>query len=188
MNLKSDILRLREEGKTYNQIVETLGCSKGIVSYHCANLEKPEISTRRLFHSIPTELEDKITELYCVEGMSSKEISEALNLDLKSLLSFVRIKKLKKDSESLTGYSAVIRRYRRIKRLAVEYKGGKCSNCGYSKCLEALDFHHTEPSEKEFTISSSSKKSWQVIKVELDKCVCLCANCHREVHAGITQI
>lgn len=34
-SLKPDILRLRSEGKSYNQIAKTLNCSKSVISYHC---------------------------------------------------------------------------------------------------------------------------------------------------------
>jgi 5-methylcytosine-specific restriction endonuclease McrA len=64
----------------------------------------------------------------------------------------------------------------------VEYLGGCCSACGYDKCLNALEFHHINPDEKEFSISKSSSLTLDAIKSELDKCVLLCSNCHREVH------
>jgi len=81
---------------------------------------------------------------------------------------------------------AVIRRRRKLKRLAVEYKGGKCEICGYDKYLGALDFHHTDPNQKDFGLSSSGiTRAWNLIKQELDKCVLVCANCHREIHAGL---
>jgi len=69
---------------------------------------------------------------------------------------------------------------RKIKLKAVEYHGGKCRTCGYSKCVEALEFHHL--TDKDFIVSSGSTKSWDTVKKELDKCHMLCANCHREVH------
>lgn len=34
---KKDILRLRSEGKSFNQIHKELGCSKSVISYHCGN-------------------------------------------------------------------------------------------------------------------------------------------------------
>jgi hypothetical protein len=75
------------------------------------------------------------------------------------------------------------------KRKAVEYKGGKCYICGYSKCQEALHFHHLDPKEKNFGIGEKGHtRIWEEVKKELDKCVCLCSNCHSEVHAGITNI
>jgi hypothetical protein len=36
------------------------------------------------------------------------------------------------------------------KQEMIDKMGGKCSMCGYSKCLSALEFHHVEPSTKEF--------------------------------------
>ena len=66
------------------------------------------------------------------------------------------------------------------KQKAVDYLGGKCSSCGYSKCLTALEFHHVNPSEKELY---NSHWTFERNKNELDKCVLLCANCHREEHA-----
>ena len=72
-------------------------------------------------------------------------------------------------------------RRRKIKLKAIEYKGGKCQKCGYNKCAGAMDFHHKNPIEKDFTISSNSGK-WENIKKELDKCDLLCKNCHSELH------
>ena len=72
---------------------------------------------------------------------------------------------------------------KRTKELLVEYKGGKCEFCGYNKCIEALEFHHIDETTKEFQISGSTK-SLEKQKKEADKCYMLCANCHRELHAG----
>jgi len=69
-----------------------------------------------------------------------------------------------------------------LKLRAIEHMGGKCSKCGYDKCPAAFDFHHLDPREKDFAISS--KLSWTVVVEELKKCVLLCSNCHREAHDG----
>lgn len=71
----------------------------------------------------------------------------------------------------------------KLKLRAIEYKGGKCEICGYDRNMDVLEFHHLNPEEKEFAISASFNKSWEVIKAELDKCQMLCANCHRELHS-----
>jgi len=66
---------------------------------------------------------------------------------------------------------------------AIEYKGGSCERCGYNKSTRALNFHHLNPDEKDFMISDNGNlRSWDKIKVELDKCIMLCANCHMEEH------
>lgn len=64
----------------------------------------------------------------------------------------------------------------------IEYKGGKCSQCGYKKCISALEFHHLNPLEKDFAISKSNRTSFKKLKPELDKCILVCSNCHREIH------
>lgn len=76
-----------------------------------------------------------------------------------------------------------------IKKWALEYKGNSCCICGYNKCVEALEFHHINEFNKDFSLSDRDiKLDWQAIKNELDKCVLVCSNCHREIHAGITKI
>jgi hypothetical protein len=70
-----------------------------------------------------------------------------------------------------------------LKQRAIDYKGGKCQICGYSKCSAAMVFHHPNPWEKDFSIAT--KASWDAIAEELDKCDLLCANCHAEVHSGL---
>jgi hypothetical protein len=72
------------------------------------------------------------------------------------------------------------------KQKYVDYKGGCCERCGYRKCLGALDFHHKEPTEKDFGVSGPIR-AWDIVKLELDKCLCLCANCHREVHDDLNK-
>ena len=80
----------------------------------------------------------------------------------------------------------VDRRRKKLKELAVNYKGGQCFRCGYNRCIAALEFHHTKGT-KDFGIASSGvTRSWASIQVELDKCVCVCANCHREIHSGLS--
>lgn len=80
---------------------------------------------------------------------------------------------------------AVDKRRRLIKQKAVDYKGGACISCGYDKCIAALEFHHVEPSGKDFSISHKGHtRSWNEIKNELDKCILVCANCHREIHSS----
>ena len=85
---------------------------------------------------------------------------------------------------------ATIQYYRRKrargKHKAVQYLGGKCMNPGcplpkdFTVPDYAFDFHHRDPSQKDFNFKSF--KNWEVVKKELDKCDLLCCLCHREVH------
>jgi 5-methylcytosine-specific restriction endonuclease McrA len=85
--------------------------------------------------------------------------------------------------------AAVSKRRKFLREKAREYGGGKCMICGYKRCSAALDFHHIDSRTKEFGLSVKGlTRSWEKMRKELDKCVLICANCHREVHAGITQL
>jgi len=63
------------------------------------------------------------------------------------------------------------------------FKGSlKCSKCGFSHTA-ALDFHHTDPSEKENLVSKLvSNGCYAAAMEEVQKCIVLCANCHRVHH------
>lgn len=90
--------------------------------------------------------------------------------------------------ERRNGHHKTIRNYaRENKQIMVNYKGGCCVSCGYSACLRALDFHHIDPSKKEFQISGSTR-SLEKAKPELDKCILVCRNCHAEIHAGLINV
>ena len=76
-------------------------------------------------------------------------------------------------------------RKRSVKHQLIIYKGGKCQKCGYDKCEGALQFHHRDPNEKSFTLSSinvSKELNMSILYDEVDKCDLLCANCHSEIH------
>lgn len=82
----------------------------------------------------------------------------------------------------------VDKRRKKLKVMSVNYKGGKCAVCGYSKSVGALQFHHRNPSDKLFNISHCHTRSWANIQKELDKCDILCANCHAELeYASLLQ-
>jgi hypothetical protein len=83
---------------------------------------------------------------------------------------------------------AVAKRRRRLKEMLVEYKGGKCSLCGYKKYTGAFDLHHLDSSKKDFGLAMQGlTRSWEKIKKEADKCILVCANCHREIHGGVAK-
>jgi hypothetical protein len=67
---------------------------------------------------------------------------------------------------------------------AMGYMGGKCYNCGLeSQIPDIYDFHHVNPEEKESALNELlGKIGWETVRQELDKCVMLCANCHRTEH------
>lgn len=81
-----------------------------------------------------------------------------------------------------------VKRFRdNMKARAVAYLGGKCQDCKRVHPLAVYDFHHLDPSQKEASISRLlyKKVNWDTKKTELDKCVLLCANCHRIRHSPV---
>lgn len=75
--------------------------------------------------------------------------------------------------------------YTNRKEQIVYIMGGECACCGYKKCISALELHHLNPSEKEFTISSNVNRAWEKVINELPKTILVCANCHREIHSNL---
>ena len=65
-----------------------------------------------------------------------------------------------------------------------QLRGGKCVRCGYDKCLKALEFHHVDPTKKDFNISNDHFKLVDAIN-ESKKCILICSNCHKEFHEGL---
>lgn len=70
---------------------------------------------------------------------------------------------------------------RNKKKKAIEYLGGKCVDCNQVLHPAVYDFHHTDNS-KEMDWRKMQKKSFDKIKVELNKCILLYSNCHRLRH------
>lgn len=120
-----------------------------------------------------TKLKTQILELK-KEKLTYRQISERLDCSI-SVISYycnpkTKVSQLDKQR---------IRRSQFMKTLKTE-KGGKCVLCGYDKCLDALDFHHTNPKEKIDCVSRlADKQSQEAARLEAVKCVLWCANCHR---------
>lgn len=66
-------------------------------------------------------------------------------------------------------------------------KADGCPRCGENDPA-CLDFHHTGDEEKSFSVSHRSWRNPAVLQAEIAKCVVLCANCHRKLHAGRFQL
>lgn len=62
-----------------------------------------------------------------------------------------------------------------------------CIICGEQEPV-CIDFHHIDPSSKEFTIGKHRSRSKEWLTQEIAKCVCVCANCHRKIHAGLINL
>ena len=98
------------------------------------------------------------------------------------LIGFMPIKDLTKKRAYDSAWQ--LRKKRSRKEKLVSLLGGECSRCGYNKCLGALEFHHINPSEKSFAISSGVglNRPYNLLVEEIKKCELICSNCHKEQH------
>lgn len=183
---KEKILELREKGYSYGKISQELSCSKAIISYHCTKNNINDIGLRR---SNLTETEiDMVKEYYITHTI--KETGIAFNISNSTVKRYVKKKRklLTKEEKIKSNYKNVKTLRVRNKIKAVKLLGGSCKLCGYNKCVEALDFHHINPNEKDFGISMNLNRSWNKIETELIKCILVCSNCHREIHNGLVNL
>lgn len=70
-----------------------------------------------------------------------------------------------------------------LKKDVVKQMGGKCQDCGGIFTYQLYDFHHLDPSKKEYGWTKMKMFNKAKRDKELEKCVLLCGNCHRIRHA-----
>lgn len=158
-----------------NQIAKEVGKSPNSVTYW---LNKFELKTNHLSFKQKGVI-DYGGERCCPKCEETKPLNEFYKRRGKEGAS-VYCKKC-------TGEQALIRQ-RNLKQECIDYKGGCCEECGYDKYNGALEFHHLDPNEKDFSISSLKSYSFtDKLKKELDKCILVCSNCHREIHGGLIK-
>lgn len=181
------VIELRKDNKTYKEIMETLNLNRYTVSKICKRYNLTTIKNKKILLS--QSKIDEIVNLYN-KLKSTRKVAKKLNITRYQVLKYVtpiERKKYSTEEERKKGKSEKVIEWRkRKKKELVEYKGGKCEMCGYNRCINALEFHHKDPNEKDFTISG---KSWSFdrLKKEVDKCTLVCSNCHNEIHYGVNN-
>jgi hypothetical protein len=76
--------------------------------------------------------------------------------------------------------------FRELQRELKINAGATCVSCGYDKSLAALHWHHRDPSTKKFRVSMMQNIDHSIIRAEAEKCDLVCANCHAEIHYGVS--
>jgi len=169
---KSILTQLIKENLSSHQIAKKLNTSQTNVRYW---LKKHELKTQH--KKFQKKDWGDITHRRCSKCREEKTID-----------CFYGKKDNKKDKIRFHNYckscmeKITVERQQKLKQQCVDYKGGKCVRCGYNEYVGALDFHHIDPSQKEYTIASKKNCSFEYLKPELDKCVLLCRNCHAITH------
>lgn len=178
------IVVLKKTGNTYKDIFETVdGVSYDKIRRICRifNLNK---SNDELKFDDP-EFINKIKELYDELG-NLKKVGKILGVNHRKVREFVDVKGQTITERKASMVTHVHNHRKKRKKELVKYKGGNCQCCGYDKSMNALQFHHINPEEKDFTIGGRNY-SMEKMKLEADKCVLLCSNCHIEIHEEIDK-
>jgi hypothetical protein len=162
---RQKLMDMNEQGLSQRAMAEKLNCSQATIKYW---LKVYGVSTNRA----------KVKNVFGCPTCGTKD-PEKFGKAKKS-----RRRKYCKSCDNIQ----TCKRLQRYKQDAVDYKGGKCEICGYSKYTGSLDFHHLDPKGKDPNFNAMRNWKLERRKDELDKCALLCRNCHAEVHAGIAQL
>lgn len=95
-----------------------------------------------------------------------------------------RVEKKKENQKKYYSTGKPAARKFQMRKKFIDALGGKCSVCGYDKCYAALEFHHKDPTQKDFNIAAVSvtESNWDLKLEEAQKCILICNRCHREQH------
>lgn len=179
------IIELRKCGSTYDEIFSKTTIPKDYLKRLFRDLKLDGANFYTKYKNLDTE---NVIKKY-LELKSMRKTAKFFNVDRSTLRKVIpddivnkfTIKKINPNQRKENQKKAVIDWRRRQKEKLVEYKGGECEKCGYDKSIQALQFHHLNPDEKDFSISGKSY-SFEKMKKEVDKCIMVCANCHIEIH------
>jgi integrase len=106
--------------------------------------------------------------------------ARAIDMPHTTLQNWVRGAKRIIDGDHRPGY----RKKRKTSILIeiIEMLGGRCELCKKQFAPHEYDFHHKDPSKKEFSVGDLTGSSINRAKKEATKCALLCSNCHRTAH------
>ena len=172
------VIKLRLEGVTYKQIQDEVGVCKNTIIKILKKQNLLKEPPKELTNELLQQIQNKYDKCHNI-----KVVAKEFKISYSRLKGKIKMKEIKNTSKKEIKKSY----YRKTKEKLIEYKGGKCQICGYNKCTSALEFHHLDPSQKGFTISGGTK-SFENLKPEVDKCILVCANCHREIHRGLVDL
>lgn len=194
------IKELHSLGYSRRKIADVLGCSAYTVSKALCNetteLGDKIISLRNKGHSVKQIADDlKISKStvskWCSTILNNEQLKEGKIAEVKTRRRIDAQSRKTKRNNITQNRSCVSTKELKDsrKKFLLSLFEAKCQICGYDKCEAALDFHHIDHVQKLFAISGSNlhKRQMESLLHEVAKCTLLCANCHREVHFGVTS-
>jgi Homeodomain-like domain len=160
---------LVERGATTREVARECGVSYSTARYWLA---RHGLSTRRRRERVHGPLQRRI-ERHCATHGTTTFVLEGRG--------YYRCCKCRMER--------VAERRRKVKRILVEEAGGACSLCGFDEHPAALQFHHLDPTQKEFQVSLRGvTRGIEALREEARKCVLLCSNCHALVEVGALSV
>jgi hypothetical protein len=179
-NVIENIKNLRLNQKTYSEISKLINISEDKLIKICRNLKLNKSS------NTITKVFNKLEILnYYLNVKSLRKTAKYFNTTRDTIRKYIDDDKIINTRVKTKSRSQHVIDWRKRKKIElIKYKGGCCVYCGYKKSVAALQFHHLDPTKKDFSISSKSY-SIERLKKEVDKCILICANCHIELHENL---
>lgn len=173
--------KLRQEGKSVKEIAKELKVATGSVSTWVRNIILTEDQKKILSHR-----DSKNLLKGRIKGTITKRRKE---MGEEKWLLLQKERKEKAKEKYKKTYDAIwwAEKRKALKKLLVDYKGGSCCQCGYNKCIASLEFHHRDPTKKDFIIGKAKSIKLEKVIEEVDKCNLMCGNCHTELHFLINE-
>jgi hypothetical protein len=174
---KEKIVELIDKDFSQREIAETLEVSQTNLRYW---LEKFGLKTNK--KKFNKRSNKKVVEKKCAKCNETKNVYEFYKRHENGR------------SHEVTGYCKSCsnkyhsERVRKVKLKMIDYKGGKCEKCALAlknSHYSVFEFHHLNPKEKDVNFAKIKYQKWEKIKIEIDKCMLVCANCHRIEHSLI---
>jgi hypothetical protein len=178
-----EVVNLKKDGYTYKHIFSEVNISQDKIKRICRIYGINRVNHRLKFDD--PDFNKKIINLYDEIG-NIKKVCKILKIGYFSVRNIIEIKSKKnievdEEQKNKLNVERVHNHRKNRKKELVEYKGGCCEKCGYNKSLNALQFHHINPNDKDFTIGGKNY-TFERMKKEVDKCILVCSNCHAEIH------
>lgn len=172
--MKKEILNsLIEKKYTQRKIAEELGVSHTSIRYW---LKKLNLKTK-------SESKNRIRVINGYKNCTKCNVNKPISEFYKRTNKKTCASKCKKCANTYYGNRVKI-----VKIKMIEYKGSQCEKCKLKlkdTHYAVFDFHHLDPKAKDIKFDRIKYQSWEKIQKEIDKCLLLCANCHRLEHAKI---
>lgn len=133
---------------------------------------------------------DEVETKVCLSCFEEKPITDFKWASIPKQLRATRCRECFRDIERhYKPRRRVVNQTRKAEIISRFKEGKRCLFCEENTPV-CLDFHHTDPSTKETTLANLIHRGYSIERIEREvkKCVLICSNCHRKVHAGLLTV